>query len=344
MMKRQCMRVFVTMIVFSLAMSQWAFAQEEPPLEKENPYYYYEYQRNWQTIAEELSPDVYGGLYCEDERLHIIPTRPKEVQAYLDSLELTQMEKENIVIDDNPVLYSLTNFQIAHEKLKEVRWTYKIVGTRIDQKNNALIVIAHEEDFPANAVVEEIWRDDFAYISGIRNIQLMTSREDDEYRYNYKEVEMAGLTVSLNHKDLSKAIVGRNRECDIYQSGNDIFVPLRQLFYELNFSSQTRQKQSYTMEWDKDTMQITLHLNNREVLLDLYKNTMQDGRFTFPLYCPPAIKNGEVYISTRDICQIFKIRQDRYQHNPVTHEYFFLYTEQSPYGYAWECNDSIWFR
>ncbi|NDO46328.1 hypothetical protein [Clostridium sp. MD294] len=120
-----------------------------------------EYQKIIQQL--ETMPELYSGVYIENDILHIIPfNTEKSIKTVTD---IKQNANVDIVIDEAKV-YSSEELNIAFEILRENRESLDITAYSIDTINNGLKVMAKQwTDEKKKNIME---------ITNIKNIQYIT--------------------------------------------------------------------------------------------------------------------------------------------------------------------------
>ncbi len=115
----------------------------------------------WSVISGNVDKDDYGGMYIEDEELHI-KTMNSNVETLIDDISLYTPRsvngfEKNIILDDDAV-YSIAQLEAATDRL----WTafrndeINIVATAIDEKLNGIIVEATEWTNETKTLAEDI--------------------------------------------------------------------------------------------------------------------------------------------------------------------------------------------
>lgn len=319
-------------IVFTLAMSPIAYGSEQ---EESHPYYYSEYQKPWYTIYQQMNPEDYAGLYCKDDQLHILPTNPEKVEAYLDSLGLSAFERENIIID-SPVEYSLAYLNQARKKVLAEEVTYNIRNVYIDIMSNSLVVVPWE--YPTKPDIEKIWLADFRQLSGMDTIRMQKLQDfideghwvSDDMGYYSKDY-----VIVIDPQKPENGIIHcfeYKADCDAYISNDTIMIPIRTL---IDAYSETN-TELYTIEWIDGKRQVKLWLNDRGAILDLDTNTIHLGKVTVPAYQPFEWKNGKVYVSAKDLGQILRIRGRAFQWDSAINALHYDYKTLPPNACPWD--------
>lgn len=146
-----------------------------------------EYQKIIQQL--ETMPELYSGVYIENDILHIIPfNTEKSAKAMID---IKQNTTADIVIDEAKV-YSLEELNTAFEILRENRESLDITAYSIDTVNNGLRVMAKQ------------WTDEkkknIMKITNIKNIQYITdlgSRDTTLEKQNNQPYRIVQYTVNI---------------------------------------------------------------------------------------------------------------------------------------------------
>lgn len=93
-----------------------------------------------EEIAEELNknPSAIGGVYYEDDELHVIPLGTDKMELMSDS----NYYKEQDIVFDKPVKYSMQDLIDAQEELSNNWDDLGITGIMTDIFNNRICVYA----------------------------------------------------------------------------------------------------------------------------------------------------------------------------------------------------------
>ncbi len=110
-------------------------------------------QDEWYDIIDSLSEEEYGGIYVEDNTLHIKPIDTEESIKAMQ--EVSRRRSSDIIIDDT-VAYSYAQLKEAQDRLFDHRKELDIDATEIRNMYNSIIVTAKEWDEEKKKTVKEI--------------------------------------------------------------------------------------------------------------------------------------------------------------------------------------------
>ncbi len=142
-------KIFALLLLFSvLSMNIACYASErnetlEPTI----------IQDVWYDIIDKLSEEEYGGIYVEDNALHIKPVDTKESVEIMQ--EISKSRNSDIVIDDTAE-YSYSELKEAQNKISINREKLDIDSTEIRNMYNSVIVTAKEWNEDKKEMVKEV--------------------------------------------------------------------------------------------------------------------------------------------------------------------------------------------